>query len=68
MSQYLYTVTVTPGVGYVATLNRGDNKALIQVGTRKLRSDAEAACKKHYEKAVSFLARMGKPVPEALFL
>jgi hypothetical protein len=68
MPQHFYTATLTPGVGYIATLNRGDHKALIRVGTFTLSCDADKACRKHHERAKAFLARVGKPVPEAFFI
>ena len=68
MSPFVYTVTFTPGQGYVMTLDRGDDKTPIQVGTRYFKADAEQACRDHFARACDLLTKLGKPLPEALFM
>ena len=46
-----------------ATLNKGDDLPLKNIGKFKSDKDAKDACEKHFEKACKALANLGKPLP-----
>jgi hypothetical protein len=57
--------------GFNATMHKiidgdDDTGKHATIGHFKSETEAKEACRKHFAKASSFLAKMGKPVPECL--
>lgn len=48
----------------VATLNRGDDRPLVQLGAFSCEVKARAACEKHFQLVCRGLRNLGKQVPE----
>ena len=60
---YMYRINLG-----VATLNKGDDFAIVKIGKFKNDFEALAACKAHYQKACKALEKFNKPIPNVLFM
>ena len=52
----------------IATLNKGDDRPLVNLGLYKTETQALESCKKHFEKVCKALTNFGKPLPQARYL